>query len=197
MEPKIEKYLELSNIEKDENQRDNSIEIPENNNINDNKKAGKDELLLKFYKNPTYQISYFVYCLLISIFIILGYLVCYFTLGNKDSLTNKQNTNIKQIDFNPSSKNYDENFLNEIQEEFDKNKKVNINNIERKLGLYKDNLQENKIIKSTVHIAFTLDPGFLLETMLTITSMIISQKDSTKLVFHLGVINNFTATYML
>ena len=197
MEPKIEKYLELSNIEKDENQRDNSIEIPENNNINDNKKAGKDELLLNFYKNPTYQVSYFVYCLLISIFIILGYLVCYFTLGNKDSLTNKQNTNIKQIDFNPSSKNYDENFLNEIQEEFDKNKKVNINNIERKLGLYKDNLQENKIIKSTVHIAFTLDPGFLLETMLTITSMIISQKDSTKLVFHLGVINNFTATYML
>ena len=65
------------------------------------------------------------------------------------------------------------------------------------MGLYKDNLQENKIIKSTVHIAFTLDPGFLLETMLTITSMIISQKDSTKLVFHLGVINNFTATYML
>ena len=65
------------------------------------------------------------------------------------------------------------------------------------MGLYKDNLQENKIIKNTVHIAFTLDPGFLLETMLTITSMIISQKDSTKLVFHLGVINNFTATYML
>ena len=125
MEPKIEKYLELSNLEKDENQRDNSIEISENNNINYNKKARKNELLLKFYKNPTYQISYFVYCLLISIFIILGYLVCYFTLGNKDSLTNKQNTNIKQIDFNPSSKNYDENFLNEIQEEFDKNKKVN------------------------------------------------------------------------
>ena len=197
MEPKIEKYLELSNLEKDENQRDNSIEISENNNINYNKKAGKNELLLKLYKNPTYQISYFVYCLLISIFIILGYLVCYFTLGNKDSLTNKQNTNIKQIDFNPSSKNYDENFLNEIQKEFDKNKKVNINNIEQKLGLYKDNLQENKIIKNTVHIAFTLDPGFLLETMLTITSMIISQKDSTKLVFHLGVINNFTATYML
>ena len=125
MEPKIEKYLELSNLEKDENQRDNSIEISENNNINYNKKAGKNELLLKLYKNPTYQISYFVYCLLISIFIILGYLVCYFTLGNKDSLTNKQNTNIKQIDFNPSSKNYDENFLNEIQKEFDKNKKVN------------------------------------------------------------------------
>jgi hypothetical protein len=197
MEPKIEKYLELSNFEKDENQRDNSIEIPENNNIKDNKKAGKDELLLNFYRNPTYQVSYFVYCLLISVFIIIGYLLCYFNDINKDSSTSKQNTNIKQIDFNPSSKNYDKNFLNKIQEEFDKNKKVNINNIEQKLGLYKDNLQENEIIKSTVNIAFTLDPGYLLETMLTITSMIISQKDSTKLVFHLGVINNFNASYML
>jgi hypothetical protein len=118
---------------------------------------------------------------LISVFIIIGYLLCYFNDINKDSSTSKQNTNIKQIDFNPSSKNYDKNFLNKIQEEFDKNKKVNINNIEQKLGLYKDNLQENEIIKSTVNIAFTLDPGYLLETMLTITSMIISQKDSTKL----------------
>jgi hypothetical protein len=74
MEPKIEKYLELSNFEKDENQRDNSIEIPENNNLKDNKKAGKDELLLNYYRNPTYQVSYFAYCLLISVFIIIGYL---------------------------------------------------------------------------------------------------------------------------
>ncbi len=48
-----------------------------------------------------------------------------------------------------------------------------------------------------INIGFTLDPGYILQTMLTITSIMATQKKTTKIIFHLGVIRNFTAQNML
>ena len=52
-------------------------------------------------------------------------------------------------------------------------------------------------IKSIVHIGFTLDPGYILKTMITISSIISTQHNTTKIVFHFGVVGNFNAKDML
>ena len=189
MYSKKEKYLELPNLENDINKNDS---IEETHDISFNKKKNdKDEILLIDYKKPKFKVSFLIYCISSIIFIIIGYLICYFTREAEVIIVNKP------LIPKSGQKNYNKNLINEVQNEFGKFQKVNINNIEEKLGLYKKKESDKKNIKSTVHIAFTLDPGYVFETMLTMTSMIASQKDTTKLVFHLGVINNFKAENML
>jgi len=83
----------------------------------------------------------------------------------------------------------------EINYIFRKYNKININNIYKKYNPTKE--KKNETIKSTIHIEFTLDPDFILETMLTITSIMASQEKTTKIVFHFGVIKNFKAEYMI
>ena len=52
-------------------------------------------------------------------------------------------------------------------------------------------------IKSIVNIGFTLDSGYILQTMLTVASIMNTQNTNTKIVFHFGVVNNFNASHML
>jgi len=82
----------------------------------------------------------------------------------------------------------------EINHIFKKFNKVNINDIYMK---YYPTKKENIKIKSLINIEFTLDPNYILETMLTITSIMANQKKTTKVVFHFGVIKNFTSEKML
>ena len=99
--------------------------------------------------------------------------------------------------FKEKFKNYKlSKFEEEIQSTFSKNDKVNLNEIEFKIMNgrifpYKRN------IKSIVHIGFTLDPGYILKTMITISSIISTQHNTTKIVFHFGVVGNFNAKDML
>ena len=84
----------------------------------------------------------------------------------------------------------------EIQSTFYKTGKVNLNEIEFKnmngrLFPFKTN------IKSIIHIGFTLDPGYILKTMITVSSIISTQYKTTKTVLHFGVVGNFTAKDML
>jgi hypothetical protein len=86
-------------------------------------------------------------------------------------------------------------FINKIQKKFSINGKVNLNEIENEYfskGSF--NLEKNN---SSINIGFTLDPGYILQTMLTLTSIMATQHNTTKIVFHLGVINNFSAEKML
>ena len=83
----------------------------------------------------------------------------------------------------------------EINHLFKKFNKININDIYIKYYPEKQNKKE--IIKSIINIEFTLDPNYILETMLTITSIMASQNKTTKVIFHFGVINNFTSEKML
>ena len=89
----------------------------------------------------------------------------------------------------------DQKFIIEIEKEFSINGRININEIEEKLFLYKsDNLSKNY---NVINIGFTLDPGFILQTMLTLTSIMATQSKTTKIVFHLGVTGHFTPRNML
>ena len=83
----------------------------------------------------------------------------------------------------------------EINYIFKKSNKININDIYIKYHPTKED--KNEIIKSKIDIEFTLDKNYILETMLTITSIMASQENTTKIVFHFGVIKNFKAKNML
>ena len=52
-------------------------------------------------------------------------------------------------------------------------------------------------IKSIINIGFTLDQNYILETMMTVSSIMASQRKTTKVRFHFGVINNFNSKHML
>jgi hypothetical protein len=89
----------------------------------------------------------------------------------------------------------DEKMKSEIKSKFGKFNKININNIYNKYHYTRNN--KNKKIKNIIHIEFTLDPNYILETMLTVSSIMSTQKKTTKIVFHFGVIKNFSVENML
>ena len=71
---------------------------------------------------------------------------------------------------------------------------MNINNIEEKY--YKnDSLFDNN--NSTINIGFTLDPNYILQTIMTTASIMATQKNTTKIRFHFGVTKNFTSKHMI
>ena len=84
-------------------------------------------------------------------------------------------------------------FINEIQKVYDSFNKVNINDIDYKIYGKKF---ANKYIDSTINIGLTLDKKYVLETMITLTSIMATQKKTTKIRFHLGVTNDFSADLM-
>ena len=84
-------------------------------------------------------------------------------------------------------------FITEIQKQYDKHNKVNINNIDSKT--FKNKIV-NKLINSTINIGLTLDKNYVLETMITLSSIMATQKNTTKIIFHLGVTNDFSAGIM-
>jgi hypothetical protein len=86
-------------------------------------------------------------------------------------------------------------FINKIQEKFFINGKVNLNEIENEL--FSKESSNLEIYNSLINIGFTLDPGYIFQTMLTLTNIMSTQYNTTKIIFHLGVINNFSAENML
>ena len=91
---------------------------------------------------------------------------------------------------------YNKEFILYCEKEFNLKGKININKIEDKIYT-KNKILNNEIINNLINIGFTLDPGYILETMITITSIMSTQQNTTKIVFHLGVIKNFTIENML
>ena len=87
------------------------------------------------------------------------------------------------------------NFLREIAKEFNENGKINLNEVELRI-MKNNNSNISNIINQVIHIGFTLNSKYILETMITITSIMATQKNSTKIIFHLGVVHNFTAQNM-
>lgn len=86
-------------------------------------------------------------------------------------------------------------FKDKINKIFNEYNKVNINEIEEKISKSKYNISTT--IKSTINIGFTLDKNYVLETMLTVSSIMATQEPTTKIRFHFGVTNEFTADKML
>lgn len=104
--------------------------------------------------------------------------------------------NLFNIIFYSSKYNHINNELeNKIKEIFNTFNKVNINEVDNKIN-DNDNYSGRKI-KSTINIGFTLDKNYILETMLTVSSIMATQKRTTKIKFHFGVTNGFNAKKML
>jgi hypothetical protein len=86
--------------------------------------------------------------------------------------------------------------LRNINRTYTKNGVVNINEIESKIkGGRKWNKSLDK--ENDINIGFQLDSSYILRTMMTLASIIDSQKLSTKLRFHFAVVLEFNAKNML
>jgi hypothetical protein len=94
------------------------------------------------------------------------------------------------------SRFYDNILLKKVNESYMLNEYVNINEIEskipngRKWGKYKDKQNE-------INIGIQLESNYVLRVMMTISSIMDSQKPKTKLRFHLAVVLSFSAKDML
>jgi hypothetical protein len=95
---------------------------------------------------------------------------------------------------NKSSK-FKNKFKADIKKIFIKTGKININEIETNL-LDNGNIKKDNF-NNIINIGFTLDSGYVLQTMLTMASIMKTQKNTTKISFHFGVTNNFTVENML
>ena len=147
-----------------------------NNQKSIEKEVKKIDLLKKLYIKIIFLISFF-------------YLLC-LIMNYSFYYKNFEKLNIEENNlFNINKK-----LILEIQKEFLLKGRININNYENKLKYIKNN---NSDFENIIHIGFTLDPGFILQTMITITSIMATQNKETKIIFHLGVINNFKAEEML
>jgi hypothetical protein len=71
---------------------------------------------------------------------------------------------------------------------------VNINEIE---SLFPGRRKWTKNKKNVINIGIQLDPNYILRVMMTLASIIDSQKPETKLRFHFAVVHNFNVEHML
>lgn len=86
--------------------------------------------------------------------------------------------------------------LIKIKEFYKKNGYVNINEIENTIPNGRV-WNKNKNIKNEINIGIQLDPGYVLRVMMTIASIMDSQKNTTKIRFHFAVVLSFNESNML
>ena len=87
-------------------------------------------------------------------------------------------------------------FENRIKEEFEIKKHVNLNEIESNLPFGKK-WEKNRLRYNEINVGSSLDHNYVLETVITTTSIIISQKSTTKLRLHYSVVRNFKPIDMI
>ena len=86
--------------------------------------------------------------------------------------------------------------LTKVNQTFELNEYININEIESTIPKGRVwNKSKDKI--NEINIGFQLDPNYVLRVMMTLASIMDSQKPQTKLRFHLAVVLNFNAKDML
>ena len=83
---------------------------------------------------------------------------------------------------------------NEIEKIYNTFQKVNINEVDNNIN---KRIEYNRHINSTINIGVTLENNYVFETMITIASIMGTQKNNTKIRLHFGVTNNFTIENML
>lgn len=81
--------------------------------------------------------------------------------------------------------------LMSIKEIFSKKGKININQVEATLFKGKPWFK-NKYPYNEINVGFSLDPGYILRCMMTVASVIDSQKPETLIRLHFAVVRNFS-----
>ena len=87
-------------------------------------------------------------------------------------------------------------FESRIKKEFEIKKHVNLNEIESNLPFGKK-WKVNQSRYNEINVGSAIDHNFVLETVITTTSIIVSQKQTTKLRLHYSVVNNFKPNDMI
>ena len=155
-----------------------------NNQKSIKKEAKRVDLLKKLYIKIIFFISFFyLLCLIMS--------YSFYYKNLKKLKNSNSNSNLKENNL------FNKKWILQIQKEFLLKGRININDYENKIKFIKNNNSYIENQKNIIHIGFTLDPGFILQTMITITSIMATQNKETKIIFHLGVINNFKVEEML
>jgi hypothetical protein len=93
-------------------------------------------------------------------------------------------------------KNFRNIFLQKINEIFKKKGYINLNELESNLPQGRP-WPKIKNKKNEINVGSSLDPNYILRTMMTTASLIDSQKNETNLRVHFSVVNNFTSENML
>jgi len=110
-----------------------------------------------------------------------------------EKIKNSNQNLFKEINLNMQFK---EILLRQINMTYNEKGIVNINEIEANID--KGRKWERIFDKSNeVNIGFQLDPGYILRTMMTLASIMDSQKPNTKLRFHFAVVLGFNSENML
>ena len=93
-------------------------------------------------------------------------------------------------------KNFTNIFLQKINEIYKKQGYINLNELESTLPEGRSwSKMKNK--KNEINVGSSLDPNYILRTMMTTASLMDSQKNETNLRIHFSVVNNFTSENML
>ena len=95
-----------------------------------------------------------------------------------------------------SKKNFKKILLKEINKTYGKKGYININELESTIQggrPWRKNLNKT----NEINVGSSLDPDYILRTMMTTASIMDSQKPETNLRLHFAVVNNFTAENML
>ena len=87
-------------------------------------------------------------------------------------------------------------FENEIEKEFKLKGYVNLNAIESSLSFGRK-WKTYHFHSHEINVGSSLDPNFILETIITTASVIASQKPTTKLRLHFSVVKKFKAKHMI
>ena len=87
-------------------------------------------------------------------------------------------------------------FEKKITEEFLNKKYVNLNEIESNLS-FGNKWETNKYDSNIINVGTSLDSNYILKAIITTTSVIFSQKSTTKLRLHFSVVNNFKPIDMI
>ena len=119
-------------------------------------------------------------------FIFISIVVIEWEFGSK-KINNKTNEDLN-IDINL--------FHKKIEEKYEKEEFVNLNEIESQIidgRKWTKNLNK----ENEINIGFQLDLYYVLRAMITLTSIMDSQKNSTKIRFHFAVVLNFSINDML
>ena len=74
-------------------------------------------------------------------------------------------------------------FIHKIQKKFFNDGRVNI--VNECINNNSPNFEKNNC---TINIVFTLDPGYILQTMVTLANIMATQHKTTKIIFHSEVI---------
>lgn len=144
----------------------------------------KEYKLLKPYLEKFYI---FLCILLLYIFVIK-------TKCSKNLINIKRNDNYNKENINFLDEKI---FYNKIKRSYLKNNYINLNEIESTIKNGRKWVKKYKKENNEINIGFQIDPDYVLRCMMTLASIMDSQKKSTKIRFHFAVVLNFEIEKMV